>query len=261
MLSLITITFQNDDEFEETLSSIESVDFLTELVVIDGGVSERVRKACDFSRLNVNLIQEMDEGIYDAFNKGALAAKGKYICYLNSGDKLIDGGEYYKAAVAFLEENDNHFFTHSNILFSDSTLGSYLMKPKFGNIGKGILTLHPSLIVKNSVLQEIGLFNKRYKIAADYDFILRLTKNFKGIYLDGFCPVDMDGSGVSSNQEYRAILECGRILRANSASWTEYSFFVLRYLKFCLRSLLDRLGLRNLKDKLRSIGKEKRKSP
>lgn len=80
---------------------------------------------------------------------------------------------------------------------------------------------HPSLHVRRAWYEPIGSFNTGYRIAADYDFILRLFSHpeFKAAYIPGV--MDTMKVGGASNRPLRNVIrkssEDCLDLRANGA--------------------------------------------
>ena len=171
-ISIVTITFNNFSELKKTLDSIPKLDFI-ESVVVNGGDCPETKEFLNSHK--GKSISEKDSGIADAFNKGIKLASGDLIMFLNSGDVLINSN-YIKKGIKILSDSPQYSFVHSNILYKDAFGDILLMKPKVKNIGRGIKYLHPSMIVRNKIFDEIGGFNSGYKIAMDYDFILRMEK-------------------------------------------------------------------------------------
>ena len=212
-ISIVTITYNNFSELKLTLDSIPNYDFV-ESVVINGGDCNETREL--LKSYKGKSISEKDNGIADAFNKGIKIASGDLIMFLNSGDVLINPN-YIKEGIKILKESPGYSFVHSNILYKDAFGDILLMKPKVKNIARGIKYLHPSMIVRSKIFNTIGSFNPVYKIAMDYDFILRMEKGgFVGFYLDSSPVVQMGGMGISHTSEYSGIKECARSLQENN---------------------------------------------
>ena len=240
---------------KKTLGSIPDFEFI-ESVVINGGSDKSTLEFLDSHRGKV--INEKDDGIADAFNKGITNSSGDAIMFLNSGDELIEPG-YLKEAVEIFNKNKEVDFIHSNLILIDSIGTELYMKPPLCNLGRGLPYLHPTMIVRKSVFDQIGLFNKDYKIAMDFDFIVRLVKKgYKGFYVNDKAVVKMEGTGRSVEQEFDGIKECYKSLKQNNFLNLKNSFgMMVRVVLFSLRKLMMIIGLsgllRNLKKKKHSV--------
>jgi Glycosyltransferases, probably involved in cell wall biogenesis len=240
-LQVITITYNNDLELEHTLSTLSGY----QVLVINGG--DQGRDLC--AKFDVRAVHERDRGISDAFNKGYNNALGDYVMYLNSGDLLIDR-DYPRLAAEFLDRNPNVDYVHADILFADQNAGKIRLKPS-KNIGRGMVFLHPTLVIRKSVFEAIGVFKEEYRVAMDYEWGVRLVKSgFKGHHFDRVV-VEMDGGGISSTQEESAIRECRKALIENNMSLGVHLCFVQRLLLFKLRRLAPKRFLSLLKRTLR----------
>jgi glycosyltransferase involved in cell wall biosynthesis len=211
MISVVTITFNNCHELRETLGTLENVSNI-ESIVINGGSSQ---DSFDLLKFYIGtVVNEKDEGISDAFNKGWKYSKGQAVAYLNSGDLLLDK-EYYAWADRFLLENSDIDFVYSDIIFNDPIVGELKMKPRGKNrndLGKGMPFPHPSMVVRLETIQKIGGFSKNFKIAMDFDFVVRLlVGGYRGVYYP-HSTVKMDGCGISTQREYQGIQECKKSL-------------------------------------------------
>lgn len=252
MISIITITYNDFSGLKRTLSSIPNYNFI-ESVVINGGSDRPTLEYLGSHKGKV--INEKDEGIADAFNKGIINSTGNSIMFLNSGDELIET-EYLKESEEILIKNTEVDFVHSNLLFIDSKGTELYMKPPFCNFGRGLPYLHPTMIVRKSVFDQIGLFNEDYKIAMDFDFIVRLGKaGCKGYYINDKAVIKMEGTGRSVEQEFQAIKECYKSLKRNNFLHLKNSVGMIeRILLFSMRKLMTLIGLGEL---LRSLKKQK----
>jgi len=255
MISIITITYNNYEGLKRTLSSIPSYNFI-ESVVVNGGTDKSTLEYLSSYRGKV--INEKDEGIADAFNKGITKSSGDAIMFLNSGDELIEP-EYLKEAFEILNKDKQVDFIHSNLIFLDSLGAELYMKPPLCNLGRGMPYLHLTMIVRRSVFDQIGLFNKEYKIAMDFDFVVRLTKKgCSGKYISNIASVKMEGGGISVERESESIKECYKSLKENHyLTMKNFFWFSIRFILFSLRKLMVKVGAAGL---LRFL-KQKKHSP
>lgn len=251
MISIITITYNDFPGLKRTLSSIPSYDFI-ESVVINGGSDISTLEY--LSSYNGKVVNEKDEGIADAFNKGILNSSGDAIMFLNSGDELIESG-YLKDSEELLIKNTAINFIHSNLIIIDSIGTELYMKPPQCNPGRGLPYLHPTMVTRKAIFDHIGLFNTEYRIAMDFDFIVRLEKaGYKGYYIDDKAVVKMEGTGRSVEQEYDAIKECYESLKQNNFLDLKNSIGILvRAVLFFLRKFMLKIGLGSLLRTLKKL--------
>ncbi|MBD79635.1 MAG: glycosyl transferase [Crocinitomicaceae bacterium] len=211
-LSIITVVFNAEDLLEYTLDSVRAVKSdKVEYIVIDGkstdGSVDILAKNKDIIDV---LVSEPDKGIYDAMNKGIARATGKYLIFMNAGDELVKN-----AGERILSDNSDADIIYGDALFVDDnrmelglrsiftsrslpqelTLNSYTM---------GQRVCHQSFVVKRNIVQP---FNMRYRISADYDWMLSCMARAKSsknlvdpvsIFLHG---------GVSKQQLKKALSE------------------------------------------------------
>ena len=258
MISVVTITYNNFSELQETLNSIQGVQEI-ESVVINGGSCEESKEL--LSHYSGTVVNELDEGISDAFNKGFRSSRGQAVAYLNSGDILLDP-EYYVWANRVFLEDPSVAFTYSDLLFVDSIAGVITMKPrgqKEINLGEGMPFPHPTMVVRREIFEQIGGFSKDFKIAMDFDFVVKLlSAGYRGVYYP-HATVKMDGSGISTARELQGIMECKTSLEAHGQfSGVNRKGFKKRLLIYRIRngikSVLGKNALRfvkNIKTKLK----------
>ena len=254
MISIITITYNDFEGLKRTLASIPDYDFV-ESVVINGGSD---KATIDFlSSHKGKVINEKDEGIADAFNKGVKNSTGDAIMFLNSGDELLEPS-YLEEAYNILSIEPDIDFVHSNQIFVDSLGVELFMRPPLCNLGRGMPYIHLTMIVRKKVFDQIGVFNTNYRIAMDFDFVVRLTQNgYKGRYLTDKAVVKMDGTGISVKQEWNQIKECYRSMKQNDfLSAANLFWFIIRVNLFAIRKIMLKVGfsdlLRALKEKKHS---------
>lgn len=228
-ISIVTITYNNLSELKKTLESIPREDIIESVVINGGNSAETIEYLINYRGIVVN---EKDNGIADAFNKGIKHSTGDAVMILNSGDILLDKNYPAKAAEV-LENGSDISFVHSSIVFEDQHSGELIIKPRMKNLGRGTPYLHPTMILRKKVFEELGGFNVKYEIGMDFDFMVRMEKKgYKGFYYEKGPVVKMEGTGKSQSKEFKASKECFNSLRENHA------FSIKNIIGFKVRCLL-----------------------
>jgi glycosyltransferase involved in cell wall biosynthesis len=248
-ISIVTITYNNFEELVKTVDSVRSVRDC-ELVIINGGSCQKTKDylaELSLPGFKLVVVSESDRGIADAFNKGVLNGTGDAICFLNSGDTLMDV-DYFSRAAKYFKDHDDVSFIHASLYFDDQLAGVIELKPSMLPLGRGMPYRHQSMIVRREVFQKIGLFKSDLRYTMDYDFVCRMhVAGCKGYY-DQTRPVMlMDGKGVSSTKELEAYRECQKVLKDNGLWNVETAWgSLIRYGTYFVRRLLIRLKLQSL---------------
>jgi glycosyltransferase len=179
-ISVITAVYNNRETIAAALDSVlgqAGVD--VELVVIDGGSTdgtlEVLRAYAD--RLDV-LVSEPDRGIYDALNKGIDLARGEVVGFLHSDDLFADANALARIATAFAEPSVGAVYGDLLYVRKDDP-GRVVRHWRAGgfsrrSLARGWMPPHPTLYVRRGLYARHGLFDTSFRIAADYDFTLRL---------------------------------------------------------------------------------------
>lgn len=179
-ISVITAVYNNRETIAAALDSVlgqKGVDL--ELLVIDGGSSdgtlEVLRAYAD--RLDV-LVSEPDRGIYDALNKGLQRASGDVVGFLHSDDLFADAGVLSRVAAAFAAPGVDAAYGDLLYVRKDKPeqVVRYWRAGSFSRraLARGWMPPHPTLYVRRALYMQHGLFDTSFRIAADYDFVLRL---------------------------------------------------------------------------------------
>lgn len=184
-LSLITPTYNSSKTIARTLDSVVAQNYPDlEYIIIDGVSQDDTLKiiAGYQSKINIKLISEPDNGIYDAMNKGIKLASGEIIGILNSDDFFFDSNVLNLVSESFLDNKVDIVYGDIKY-FSDNTYKTnrYWKTGKYSErkLNNGWIIPHPALFVKKTVYDRAGLYRDDFKIAADYEFILRILKKYQ----------------------------------------------------------------------------------
>ena len=183
-ISLITATYNSGKTVEDTLRSVlaqtyKEIDYW----VVDGGSKDDtmdiVRKYEPLFGGRLHWISEPDRGIYDAMNKGISNSTGDVVGILNSDDHFTSNDVLERVAAEMQADNtldavygDIHFIKDGA---PDRIVRYYSSKPfRPFWLRFGFMPAHPSFYARREVFEKHGLYSLDYKIAADYDMMVRL---------------------------------------------------------------------------------------
>ncbi|MFA5886389.1 MAG: glycosyltransferase family 2 protein [Patescibacteria group bacterium] len=218
-ISIITPTYNSGATIGDTLNSLlQQTGVELEYIVIDGASSDNtldIIRAYS-AKIGITLLSEPDQGLYEAMNKGIKLATGDIIGILNSDDFYKDESILKKVVHCF-EENPDCQACYGDLEFVERDNPKKIVR--FWRAGKyaaqklnsGWTIPHPTLFVRREVYQQYGAFRPDFKIAGDYELILRLLKKEKisTFYLPEIL-VCMRSGGRS-----------GRNLKQRRAGWRE----------------------------------------
>ncbi len=184
-ISIITPTYNSEKTIARTIESIISQNYPDlEYIIIDGASTDRTKEIVMSyqGKQDIKFISEPDKGIYDAMNKGVRMATGDIIGILNSDD-LFDNDKVLSIVLnAFLDTAIDAVY--GDITYFGSDMNAITRYWKTGEyrenkLNSGWMIPHPALFVKKSIYEKFGAFNTDFKIAADYEFILRILKKYQ----------------------------------------------------------------------------------
>ncbi|MEZ9901715.1 glycosyltransferase family 2 protein [Vibrio breoganii] len=178
-VSIITATYNSAKTISDTLLSLEEQTYQDiEYIIIDGASKddtlEVIQSQC--SRVST-VISENDKGIYDALNKGIKAATGDVVGFLHSDDLFAYPEAVQDIVDTFLKNDSQAVYADLEYVSKDDTdktvrlwtSGDYARN----DLKKGWMPPHPTFYMKRELYEEYGLFDLSFKIAADYDSLLR----------------------------------------------------------------------------------------
>ena len=193
-ISIITATYNSGRTVRDTIESVlrqTYTDF--EYIIKDGGSKddtlEIVKEYAPQFGARLKMVSAPDQGIYDAMNIGLHMATGEVIGILNSDDFYTSDDALQTIAHAFAHYDidatygDIHFVNDDDLTkcvryYSSAVFRRWMMR-------FGMMPAHPSFYCKRSVYEQLGAFDTSYRIAADFENLLRLiyVGNIKTKYI------------------------------------------------------------------------------
>ena len=187
-ISIITVAYNSASTITDTFDSVLSQTYKDiEYIVVDGASKD---STVDLIRAyeprfegRMKWVSEPDKGLYDAMNKGIDMATGDVVGILNSDD-LFSSVDVVEKISQELSTNpsidciygDVHFVNPNDLLKVIRYYSSKKFRPE--KFRFGFMPAHPSCYIKKKCFEKYGLYKMGYKIAADYELLIRfLYKN------------------------------------------------------------------------------------
>lgn len=186
-VSIITVCYNSEKTIERTIRSVLNQTYSNfEYIIVDGkstdGTMDIVNMyKSDFGEKLV-VVSEKDNGIYDAMNKGIRLSKGRIVGIINSDD-------YYELNAVELIVNSylNNKSNPLSVYYGGTAIVDEegvrrIVYSNHEDLEEGMIT-HPSCFVTKETYEVMGLFDIEYSCVADYDFMLRLKRSGRVLFI------------------------------------------------------------------------------
>lgn len=180
-VSIITVCYNSEKTIRDTIESVFLQDYPNiEYIIVDGASKDNTLNIVnEYQDRIATVISEPDKGLYDAMNKGIKLATGDIVGILNSDDILANNFTI-AMVVDSLKSVDG---VYGDVGFYDATMkkktrhysSKGFHKSKFS---RGFMPAHPSCYFKKALIDKVGFYSLEFKIAADFDFLVRAFSLF-----------------------------------------------------------------------------------
>lgn len=179
-ISIITAVKNGAATIESCIRSVLAQTYEEiEYIIIDGGSGDGTLEIiAKYKDKIAKVISGPDNGIYYALNKGIKSASGDIIGILHSDDFYAHNRIIENVADVFKRENVDSCFGDLQYV-SEKNPAKIIRYWKaspyaFEKFKYGWMLPHPTFFIKKLVYEKFGCFNTDFKIAADYELMLRL---------------------------------------------------------------------------------------
>ena len=181
-LSVVTPVYNGEKHITDNIDSVlnQVYDNFEHIFIDNLSTDSTIDKIKEYNDPRHIIISEKDAGFYDAMNKGVLRAKGSLISILNADDFYEDQYVLKDLASAFKNNHSARFFFSVTIYRKmpngpvSRAVNPRLIKtfPKLSYMLGGQVQ-HPGIFMPKDLYSDIGLYDEKMKISADYDLQLR----------------------------------------------------------------------------------------
>lgn len=206
LISVIVAVFNGAKTLQQCIDSVARQTYPNkELIIIDGGSKDGTVDLLKTNNEQISYwISEPDRGIYNAWNKGLAQTKGEWICFLGADDYFWDMQVLEHMSESLKNIPPEIRVAYGKIMLID-TQGEnlYSIGEPWKNIKerfKQIMCIpHPGAMHRRNLFKDIGQFDESFRIAGDYELLLRELKTKDAFYIPNLISVAMRQDGISSN--------------------------------------------------------------
>lgn len=250
-VTVVTVTYNAEQTLPRTLESVAAQTYpYVEHLIVDGcskdRTMEQIHRYVDGNTGKTHVIQvirEPDRGLYDAMNKALEHATGRYIVFLNAGDRLHEADTLQRLfaplsqmpcgewpAILYGEtdcvDGEGRFLRHRR-LQAPETLD-------WKDFRWGMLVCHQSFYVRTDLARRVP-YDLKYRFSADYDWCIRLLKQTarsrQPVCNSHLILTDYLSEGLTTQNHQASLWERFRIMARHYgwlATLAQHAWFVVR---------------------------------
>ena len=182
-ISIITATYNSGKTLSDTIESVLRQTYQNiEYIIVDGASTDNTQDiVCQYQQRlgnKLKFVSEKDNGLYEAMNKGISMATGDVIGILNSDDFYTSEDILEHVAETLTNKEidaiygDVHYVKENNLSHCVRYYSSKLFSRNMMKLG--FMPAHPSFYCRQKIYKQCGMFDTKYKVAADFEQLLRI---------------------------------------------------------------------------------------
>lgn len=214
-ISIIIATYNAEKYLERCFKSILSQTYKKfEILIQDGGSTDNTQNIINSYQNNIAYFASSnDNGIYDAWNRALPHCRGEWLCFMGADDYFIVPNIMTKYAEFLKSIIGKHAVAYgiNHIVNGEGEVLYTMGKPwsEIETLFKNVMCLpHPGLMHHRSLFEKIGLFDESFKIAGDYDLLLRAIKIQAPVFWPNVvCTTPIGGISTLPTNNIRCLIE------------------------------------------------------
>lgn len=238
LISVVMCVYNGEKWIDTAVSSILNQTYSNfELIVVNDYSSDTtLQHLLKIRDKRVRLINNnKNYGVAFSLNKALKITKGKYVARMDADDKAVINR--LKKQSSFLEENPSvaavgtwaKLITESGKLIKIQKVPCYYSEIKSAIIKFNPL-IHPTIMIRKNILDEIGFYNVKYEGAEDYDLFLRLANRYTVVNIPTVGLIHRVHSDAVTQKRMKYIEIQSLRVRLNAIRQYQYSYWKLIYL-------------------------------
>ena len=241
-ISVITICLNAEKTLAKTIESVAAQSYRNfEHIIIDGGSTDGTLEVIKEYSKHIDVwTSEPDEGISDAFNKGIEASSGDVVAFLNADD-WYELDTLDKVSSAFKAHDVD--VVYGNVQLWEDGEAQKCIHADADKLTSEMTLNHQAIFMRRRALNEVGYFRKDFKLAMDYELLLRLVRVDATFHYLNEILANMTAGGVSHQKWAQVVREFYRAKQLHFRSWMNVLWLVFQLTKVITREVLVKLHI------------------
>jgi glycosyltransferase involved in cell wall biosynthesis len=205
LISIIVAVYNGATTLQRCINSISQQSYANkQLIIIDGGSNDGSVELLKANQQYFDyMLSEPDTGIYSAWNKGLLKVQGEWVCFLGADDYFRDDQVLSTMAQHLVQLPESIRVAYGQIMLVNSAGEELYLSgspwPMVKERLKQLMSIpHLGTMHRRSLFEQFGPFNESFRIAGDYELLLRELKSADAAFIPNLVTVVMSLGGISS---------------------------------------------------------------
>lgn len=263
--TIIIATFNAKKTLQKCIYSFVNQTYCNkQLIVIDGASTDNTLSIIQANQSHISFyLSEPDTGIYSAWNKALKHSTGDWVCFLGADDYF-----YNERVLEEICANLGSLSPKTRVVYGQVMLIDALGEPIFavgecwqkaGKLFAKLMSIpHPGTMHHKSLFADYGEFDESFKIAGDYEFLLRELKTAQAHFIPNLTAVCMQVGGISSNplNTIKQLKEVRKAQKKHGYGWPSLTWLMAYsrpYIRITLFKITGEKLARRILDYLRSL--------
>ena len=234
IISIVIATYNAEETIRRCLESVvntQAEGFELDIIVIDGGSTDGTVEIVEsFAQLLGYWESAPDRGLAHAWNKGVSHANGDWIIFLGADDYLWRSDSLKKIAPLLANMSNPTKIVYACVMGVDDSGKQLGIWSSDWNRKKFYVEMnfsHQGVFHHKTLFTQYGMFDESYRLALDYELMLRYLKNNDAIFLPDIIVSAMQSGGMSNTPRnaIRGLREQARARRKNNISRDSIKYY------------------------------------
>lgn len=206
VITIIVAVYNGAETLKQCINSVTNQNYHSvELIIIDGNSTDKTIDIIKSNQSVINFwISEKDDGIYSAWNKGLVQAKGDWVVFLGADDYLFDNNVLKNVAEQIKNLPMDTFVAYGQVMlvnFENERI--YAVGKPWAEIRsrfkQTMCIPHQGVFHSRQLFEKYGYFDESFQIAGDYELLLRYLKVHEAFFMPNLIITSMRQGGASTH--------------------------------------------------------------